>query len=94
MPTFSDKAQSAGAFILNQRTSNVCGTGPVLFQESRLALSSDLERIVLVRYIEHYSPECEQWVEYSHSVSVAELTQWLMANGQLNVVSSDGSAGA
>ena len=58
MPTLSSKAQSANALILNQRTSKVWRTDPVLFQESRLTLSSDQKSIVLVRYIETYSPQC------------------------------------
>ena len=85
MPTLSSKAQSANALILNQRTSKVWRTDPVLFQESRLALSSDQKSIVLVRYIETYSPQCSQWVEYCHSIPVAELTQWVMAHGELHI---------
>ncbi|ALE88304.1 hypothetical protein [Pseudomonas versuta] len=85
MPTLSSKAHSANALILSQRTRKVWRTDPVLFQESRLALSSDQKSLHLIRYIETYSPQCSQWVEYSHSVSVAELTQWVMAHGELHI---------
>ncbi len=82
MPTLSSKAHSANALILSQRTRKVWRTDPVLFQESRLALSSDQKCLLLIRYIETYSPQCSQWVEYSTQYLSPSLPNgsWLMAN--------------
>ncbi len=78
-------AHGAHSLILNQRTSKALHNEPVLFQESRLALSGDQQRIVLIRYIERYSPGSGQWVEYQHSTSIADLTHWIMAHGELHI---------
>ena len=50
-------------------------------RETSLRLSDEGDELVLIRYIEHYSPGSGQWVEYSYSVPVCEFTQWIMANG-------------
>ncbi|MDD0977510.1 hypothetical protein [Pseudomonas fontis] len=92
MQAANSQADHATSLILNQRTSKVCDDEPVLFQESRLVLSSDLQRVLLVRYIEQYSPAGSQWVEYFHSVPVAAFNQWIMANGELHIEHSEGPA--
>lgn len=93
MQTLSSKDTYTDALILKQLTSKVWNNDPVLFQESRMTLSSDRERIVLIRYIEHYSPGSGQWVEYAYSVPVCEFTQWIMANGELKIEDSEGRPG-
>lgn len=93
MQTLSSKDTCTDALILKQLTSKAWNNDPVLFQESRMTLSSDRERIVLIRYIEHYSPGSGQWVEYSYSVPVCEFTHWIMANGVLNIEDSESRPG-
>ena len=94
MQILSSQDKCTNSLILTQRTSKVRSNDPILFQESRMALSSDRERVVLIRYIERYSPGCGQWVEYSHSVPIFEFTQWIMANGELKIEDSEGRPGA
>lgn len=75
--------------ILNQRTTAPEQDEPILFQESCLALAADQDRIVLRRYFEHYSPDTARWVEYTHSIPVAELIHWIMTHGQLHIECSE-----
>ena len=83
--------QAAGdvrPLVLSQRTSSPAQDSPMLFQESCLGLNADLDRIVLRRYFEHYSPDAGRWVEYAHSIPIADLIHWIMTHGQLHIESS------
>ena len=51
-------------------------------REITLRLSPDCRQLVLTRYAEHYGPALVRWIERSHTVSVAELFRWLVANGE------------
>ncbi|WP_166220669.1 hypothetical protein [Pseudomonas atagonensis] len=75
--------------ILSQRTSAPGDDTPILFQESCLGLTGTQDRIVLRRYFEQFSPSHAQWVEYVHSVPVADLVHWIMAHGQMHIECSD-----
>ncbi|RFD27432.1 hypothetical protein CER19_18215 [Pseudomonas sp. GL93] len=79
-------AGDARPLVLSQRTSSPAQDSPMLFQESCLGLNAD--RIVLRRYFEHYSPQAGRWVEYAHSIPIAELVHWIMTHGQLHIESS------
>lgn len=81
-------AGDARPLVLSQRTSSPAQDSPMLFQESCLGLNADLDRIVLRRYFEHYSPDAGRWVEYAHSISIAEFVHWIMTHGQLHIESS------
>ncbi len=81
-------ASDARPLVLSQRTCASAQDSQLLFQESCLGLNADLDRIVLRRYFEHYSPDAGSWVEYAHSIPIAELVHWIMTHGQLHVESS------
>jgi hypothetical protein len=55
-------------------------------REITLRLSADCRQLVLTRYTEHYGPALVRWIERSHTVSVAELFRWLVANGDAGVM--------
>ncbi|WLI11689.1 MULTISPECIES: hypothetical protein [Pseudomonas] len=55
-------------------------------REITLRLSADCRQLVLTRYTEHYGPALVRWIERSHTVSVAELFRWLVANGEAGVM--------
>ncbi|KNH27794.1 hypothetical protein ACS77_09745 [Pseudomonas syringae] len=55
-------------------------------REITLRLSPDCRQLVLTRYTEHYGPALVRWIERSHTVSVAELFRWLVANGEAGVM--------
>ena len=55
-------------------------------REITLRLSADCRQLVLTRYTEHYGPALVRWIERSHTVSVAELFRWLVANGKTDVM--------
>ena len=55
-------------------------------REITLRLSADCRQLVLSRYTEHYGPALVRWIERSHTVSVAELFRWLVANGDAAVI--------
>ncbi|MGH8388227.1 MAG: hypothetical protein ACRESJ_22540 [Pseudomonas sp.] len=84
-----ETVDSAHTVILNQRTSEPEHNEPILFQQSCVGLTDDRTHVVLRRYFERYSPSTSTWVEYVHSVPIAEFTQWIMANGALRIESSD-----
>ncbi len=75
--------------VLSQRTTPPEQDSPIRFQEACLALAVDQDRIVLRRYFEHYSPDAARWVEYAHSIPVAELMHWIMTHGQLHIECSE-----
>jgi hypothetical protein len=75
--------------ILSQRSTASGPDAPILFQQACLAVGQARERIVLRRYFEHYSPDSGHWVEYAHSVPMADLIHWIMTHGQLQVACSD-----
>lgn len=58
-------------------------------REITLRLSADCRHLVLSRYTEHYGPALVRWIERSHTVSVAELFRWLVANGETDVMKAD-----
>ena len=58
-------------------------------REVTLRLSPDCRQLVLTRYTEHYGPALVRWIERSHTVSVAELFRWLVANGETDVMKAD-----
>ena len=58
-------------------------------REITLRLSADCRQLVLTRYTEHYGPALVRWIERSHTVSVAELFRWLVANGETDVMKAD-----
>ncbi|MHC8363777.1 hypothetical protein ACYZUA_26575 [Pseudomonas sp. LS2P72] len=58
-------------------------------REITLRLSADCRQLVLTRYTEHYGPALVRWIERSHTVSVAELFRWLVANGETDVIKAD-----
>ena len=58
-------------------------------REITLRLSADCRQLVLTRYTEHYGPALVRWIERSHTVSVAELFRWLVANGETDVMKTD-----
>ena len=58
-------------------------------REITLRLSPDCRQLVLTRYTEHYGPALVRWIERSHTVSVAELFRWLVANGETDVMKAD-----
>jgi hypothetical protein len=84
-----ETADSAHSVILNQRTSTPGHDEPILFQQACLGLTDDRTHVVLRRYYERYSPTDSNWVEYIHSVPIAELTQWIMAHGGLRIECSE-----
>jgi len=55
-------------------------------REITLRLSADCRQLVLTRYTEHYGQAVVRWIERSHTVSVAELLRWLVANGEVEVM--------
>lgn len=55
-------------------------------REITLRLSADCRQLVLSRYTEHYGPALVRWIERSHTVSVAELVRWLVANGETGIM--------
>ncbi|MCO8312024.1 hypothetical protein [Pseudomonas mandelii] len=55
-------------------------------REITLRLSADCRQLVLSRYTEHYGPALVRWIERSHTVSVAEMIRWLVANGEAGVL--------
>ena len=57
-------------------------------REITLRLSADCRQLVLTRYTEHYGPALVRWIERSHTVSVAELFRWLVANGETDVMTA------
>ncbi|VVP38009.1 hypothetical protein PS896_04704 [Pseudomonas fluorescens] len=77
------------SLILSQRTTAPGHDTPILFQESCLGLTGNQERIVLRRYFEQFSPDNAHWVEYVHSIPVADLVHWIMRHGQLHIECSD-----
>ncbi|MFJ4247610.1 hypothetical protein SAMN04488483_0716 [Pseudomonas helmanticensis] len=80
--------------ILSQRTTAPGHGTPILFQEACLGLTGNQERIVLRRYFEQFSPDSAHWVEYVHSIPVADLVNWIMRHGQLHIECSDNTAPA
>jgi len=84
-----EATDSAHSVILNQRTSAPGHDEPILFQQACLGLTDDRTHVVLRRYFERYSPTSSHWVEYVHSVPIAEFTQWMMAHGDLRIESSE-----
>ncbi|MFZ3282864.1 hypothetical protein [Pseudomonas sp.] len=78
--------------ILSQRTAALGPDTPVVFQESCMGVSTDQGTVVLRRYFEHFSPTNAHWVEYVHSVSTADLMNWIMAHGRLHIECSDNLA--
>jgi hypothetical protein len=58
-------------------------------REITLRLSADCRHLVLSRYTEHYGPALVRWIERSHTVSVADLFRWLVANGEKGVMRAD-----
>lgn len=81
----AEGVDTAHTLILNQRASAVGHDEPILFQQSCLGLTNDRNHIVLRRYFERYSPTSGNWVEYVHSVPIAEFIHWVMANGDLSI---------
>ncbi|MBS4086565.1 MULTISPECIES: hypothetical protein [Pseudomonas] len=75
--------------ILSQRTAALGHDTPIVFQESCLGVSNDQTRVVLRRYFEHFSPTNAHWVEYVHSISTADLIEWVMSHGHLHIECSD-----
>ncbi|MHC8409712.1 hypothetical protein ACYZTR_05980 [Pseudomonas sp. Hz4] len=59
-------------------------------REITLRLSADCRHLVLSRYTEHYGPAVVRWIERSHTVSVSDVFRWLVANGEVGVVKTDG----
>lgn len=55
-------------------------------REITLRLSADCRQLVLTHYTEHYGQAVVRWIERSHTVSVAELLRWLVANGEMEVM--------
>lgn len=58
-------------------------------REITLRLSADCRQLVLSRYTEHYGPALVRWIERSHTVSVAEMIRWLVANGEAQIMRTD-----
>lgn len=58
-------------------------------REITLRLSADCRQLVLSRYTEHYGPALVRWIERSHTVSVAEIIRWLVANGEAQIMRTD-----
>lgn len=58
-------------------------------REITLRLSADCRQLVLSRYTEHYGPALVRWIERSHTVSVADMIRWLVANGEADVMRTD-----
>ncbi|VVM78257.1 hypothetical protein PS645_02128 [Pseudomonas fluorescens] len=76
------------SLVLQQR---VAWQGPadLRCREITLRLSPDCRQLVLSRYTEHYGPALVRWIERSHTVMVSDVFRWLVANGELEVVSDD-----
>jgi len=85
----TEQGDDARPLILAQRTTAPGQDAPILFQQSCLGLADDLGRLVLRRYFERYSPDCGHWVEYVHSIDIADFIHWIMTHGQLRIECSD-----
>jgi hypothetical protein len=85
----ADEVDTAHPLILNERTSAVSQNESILFQQLCLELTNDRGHIVLRRYFERYSPTSSHWVEYIHTIPIAEFTHWIMANGDLRIECSE-----
>ncbi|NWD22315.1 hypothetical protein HX864_03485 [Pseudomonas yamanorum] len=73
---------SEGGSLLLRHHVRKRGVGSLLCRETRLHLSSDQGRLVLSRYVEHYSPHGVRWVERQHSVALADVMRWLITQGE------------
>lgn len=65
------------------------GTNALLCRETRLQLSGDQNRLILSRYVEHYSPQGMRWVERQHSVALADVMRWLITLGKTSVTTHE-----
>jgi hypothetical protein len=73
---------SESSSLVLQRQVRKRGTSALLCRETRLSLSSEQGRLVLSRYVERYSPQGVRWVERQHSVALAEVLRWMIAEGE------------
>lgn len=80
---------SEGNSLILQQRVNQPDPATLHCREITLRLSADCRHLVLSRYTEHYGPALVRWIERSHTVSVAELFRWLVANGETDVMMAD-----
>ncbi|WP_449432666.1 hypothetical protein [Pseudomonas putida] len=69
------------SLILEQRVAK-SPNAALHLRETSLQLSDDQREVTLSCYSEHYSQDGVQWIERRHRVSVTDMLNWLIANGQ------------